>query len=174
MRFTVGVLLLAAALATLTLARGRAEANRGPQATTARVGDSVVVRSRVYRSSASITLLKVIDPATPSYPSRLRPHRGDRWIAMRIRIRGLHGSWIDTPSSDGRVVDAHGHPVRALPSGYGTVEPRMPGSTDLSAGQVTVGNLVFELRKNARMRKLDYIVQGGSSASWTLAPTSRS
>ena len=173
MRLSIVVLLLTAALAMPILARGRAEpTNRGVEATNARVGSPLVVHSRIYHSTAKITLVKVIDPATPSYPSKLRPRRGDRWIAIRIRIRGLHGIWIDTPSNDGRVVDSHGHRLRALPSGYGTVEPRMPGTTDLSPGQVIVGNIVFELRRKARARKFAYVVQGGSSASWSLARTS--
>src|SRR5437763_8435143 len=97
MRLSIVVLLLTAALATPILARGRAEpTNRGVEATNARVGSPLVVHSRIYHSTAKITLVKVIDPATPSYPSKLRPRQGDRWIAIRIRIRGLHGIWIDT------------------------------------------------------------------------------
>jgi hypothetical protein len=173
-RLPIVVILLTAAFATPTLARGSAGEDSGTRATNPRVGGSVVVRSRIYRSTAKITLVRVIDPAKPSYPSKLRPRRGDRWIAIRIRIRGVRGSWIDAPSSDGRLVDVHRHTVRALPAGYGTVEPRMPGTTDLSPGQAVVGNLVFELPRNARVRKFIYGVHEGSRATWSLAPTSAS
>src|SRR6266446_211870 len=65
------------------------------------VGGTLTLSDQTYGSTARITLLRVIDPATPSYPSRLRPHAGDRWVATRISIRGVRGSWVDGPSGDG-------------------------------------------------------------------------
>ena len=144
------------------LAHGRAEA------TTPGIGGSLTLHDRIYGSTARITLLKVIDPATPSYPSKLRPRAGDRWVATQIRIRGLRGQWIDTPAGDGRLVDAQRHRYRALPSGYGTVEVRMPGTTDLTPGHSVQGNLVFELPKKARLRRFVYVVPGGDTGTWAL------
>lgn len=134
------------------------------------VGSSLTLNSRIYRSTARVTLLGVIDPATPSYPSTLRPRPGDRWVVTQLRIRGVRGMWIDSPSGDGRLLDANKHAYRAFPSGDGTVEVRMPGTTDLAPGQAVQGNLVFEVPKNARLHTLTYIVQGGDTGSWRLTP----
>lgn len=134
-----------------------------------RVGGSLTLSDRIYGSTARITLLKVIDPATPSYPSKLRPHQGNRWVAVQIRIHGLRGQWIDTPAGDAQVVDTHNHRYSAFPAGYGTAEVRMPGTTDLTPGRSIQGNLVFELPKKATLRTFIYAVQGGSTGTWNIA-----
>jgi hypothetical protein len=126
-------ILVVAASAVPVLAHARVEA------TAPGIGGSLTLHDRIYGSKARITLLKVIDPATPSYPSKLRPRAGDRWVATQIRIRDLRGQWIDTPAGDGRLVDTRKHRYRALPSGYGTVEVRMPGTTDLTPGHSVQG-----------------------------------
>ena len=144
------------------LAHGRAEV------TTPRIGGSLTLNDRIYGSTARVTLLRVIDPATPSYPSKLRPRPGDRWVALQIRIRGLRGQWIDGPSGDGHLVDTQQHRYRALPAGYGTVEVRMPGTTDLTPGQVVQGNLVFELPTKASLRTFIYAPEGGDTGTWNL------
>src|SRR5438477_18406 len=105
-------LLVLAASAAPVLAQSRAEA------ATPRIGGSLTLHDRIYGSTARITLLKVIDPATPSYPSKLRPRPGDRWVAIQIRIRGLRGHWIDSPAGDVRLGDTQKHRYRAFPAGY--------------------------------------------------------
>ncbi len=155
---------LVAASAAPVLAHGLAKA------TAPGVGGSLTLRSRIYGSTARITLLKVIDPATPSYPSTLRPRSGDRWVVALIRIRGRKGRWIDTPVGDGRLIDARGHRYSAFPAGYGTVEVRMPGTTDLGPGQFVQGNLVFELPRKAAARTFVYGVLGGDTGIWHLTP----
>ena len=143
---------------------------RHVRATMPGVGGTLTLRDQIYGSTARITLLRVIDPATPSYPSMLRPRPGDRWVATRIRIRGVRGSWVDAPSGDGRLIDSRNHRYRAFPSGYGTVEPRIPGTTDLTPGHSVQGNLVFELPKTAKLRWFKYFVQGGDTGTWKLGP----
>ncbi len=155
-------MLIVAASAAPVLAHGLAET------TTPGIGGSLTLHDRIYDSTARITLLKVIDPATPSYPMKLRPRPGDRWVATQLRIRGLRGQWIDTPSGDGRLIDTKKHRYRALPAGYGTVEVRMPGTTDLTPGQFVQGNLVFEVPKKASLRAFKYVVQGGDTGTWHL------
>ena len=155
-------MLIVAASAAPVLAHGLAET------TTPGIGGSLTLHDRIYGSTARIALLKVIDPATPSYPTKLRPRPGDRWVATQIRIRGLRGQWIDSPSGDGRLIDTKKHRYGALPAGYGTVEVRMPGTTDLTPGQFVQGNLVFELPKKARLRAFRYVVQGGDTGTWHL------
>jgi len=109
----------------------------------------------------------VIDPATPSYPSRLHPRPGDRWVAVRLKIRGLSGTWTDVPANDGRVIDSRKRQHKAFPPEYGTVEPRMP-PLSLTPGRVQVGNLVFELPKTVRARSFKYVIVGGETGTWNL------
>jgi hypothetical protein len=66
------------------------------------------------------------------------------------------------------LIDTKKHGYRALPAGYGTVEVRMPGTTDLTPGQVVKGNLVFEISKRASLRAFRYVVQGGDTGTWHL------
>src|SRR5579864_7880951 len=80
-----------------------------PELTAPGIGGSFTLHDRIYGSTARITLVKVLDPATPGYPSKLRPRPGDRWVAIQIRIRGLTGQWVDTPSGDGRLLDSQKH-----------------------------------------------------------------
>jgi hypothetical protein len=155
-------LVVVGASAAPVLANGRA------QVTMPRIGGSLTLNDRIYGSTARITLLKVIDPATPSYPSKLQPRPGDRWVAIQIRIRGLRGQWIDGPSGDAHLVDTQQHRFGALPAGYGTVEVRMPGTTDLTPGQFVQGNLVFEVPTNASLRTFVYTPQGGDTGTWNL------
>src|SRR2546426_10065463 len=88
-----------AAFAAPVLAHGRAAA------TTPGIGGALTLHDRIYGSTARVTLLRVIDPAIPSYPSKLRPRQGDRWVAIQIRIRGLRGGWIDGPTGDAGLAD---------------------------------------------------------------------
>ena len=166
---TAPVFAISALAATLVASGSSLLPVRHVRATMPGVGGTLTLRDQTYGSTARITLLRVIDPATPSYPSRLRPHAGDRWVATRISIRGVRGSWVDGPSGDGRLIDSHNHRYRAFPSGYGTVEPRIPGTTDLTPGQLVQGNLVFELPKSARPRWFKYFVQGGDTGTWKLS-----
>jgi len=138
------------------------------ETTTPGIGGSLTLHDRIYGSTARITLLEVIDPATPSYPKKLRPRPGERWVAIKIRIRGLRGQWIDSPAGDGRLIDTKNRRYRAFPAGYGTVEVRMPGTTDLTPGRFVQGNLVFELPKQTRLRAFRYAVQGGDTGTWRL------
>lgn len=164
MRRTVSgsaIVLAIAASATPLIASG------GVQRKTPSIGGSLTLRSFVYGSTARITLLRVIDPATPSYPSRLHPRSGDRWVVVQLRVRGLRGTWTDVPANDGRLIDSLKRQHRAVPSEYGTVEPRMPPLA-LEPGRVQVGNLVFELPKSARPRIFRYVISGGDAGSWDL------
>jgi hypothetical protein len=129
------------------------------------IGSSLTLHSFIYGSTARVTLLKVIDPATPSYPSRLHPRPGDRWVAVRLKIRGLRGTWTDVPANDGRLIDSLKRSHRAFPPEWGTVEPRMP-PLSLDPGRAQAGNLVFELAKTARVRAFRYVVSGGDAGTW--------
>jgi hypothetical protein len=131
------------------------------------IGASRTLHSFIYGSTARITLVKVIDPATPSYPSRLRPRRGDRWVVVQLKIRGLRGTWTDVPATDGWLIDSRKHLHKAFPPEYGTVEPRMP-PVSLTPGRSQTGNLVFEVAKTARLRAFEYVVGGGDTGSWDL------
>jgi hypothetical protein len=44
----------------------------------------------------------------------------------------------------------------------------MPMGLALTPGQVTVGNLVFELSKTAKLRTFEYVVTGGNTGIWDL------
>ena len=131
------------------------------------VGGSLTLHSLIYRSTARITLVKVIDPATPSYPSRLRPRSGNRWVVVQLKIRGLRGTWTDVPANDGLLIDSLKRQHKAFPPEYGTVEPRMP-PLSLDPNRVQVGNLVFELPKTARPRTFKYVISGGDTGTWNL------
>ena len=155
------VLALIAASATPLIASG------GVQRKAPGIGGSLTLRSLIYGSTARITLQRVIDPATPSYPSRLHPRSGDRWVVVQLKIRGLGGTWTDVPANDGRLIDSQKRQHRAFPPEYGTVEPRMP-PLGLEPGRVQVGNLVFELPKSARPRIFRYVVSGGNTGAWDL------
>ena len=156
------VLALVAASATPLIASGEVQ-TKAPG-----IGGSLTLRSDIYGSTARITLLRVIDPATPSYPSRLHPRPGDRWVVVQLKIRGLQGTWTDVPANDGRLIDSLKRQHRAFPPEYGTVEPRMP-PLSLEPGCVMVGNVVFELQKSARPRIFKYVISGGNSGAWDLA-----
>jgi hypothetical protein len=162
MRALALALLVLTASATPVMAYSRAEGAKPG------IGRSITLHSRIYGSAARITLLKAIDPAMPSYPSKLRPRLGDRWVAVRLRIRGLGGTWTDAPASDGRLLDSRGDWHKAFLSGYGTVEPRMPMGLALIPGQAMSGNLVFELPKTAKLRTFEYVVTGGDTGVWDL------
>jgi hypothetical protein len=161
MRGLAVVLALIAALATPVIASG------GVQRKAPGIGGSLTLHSLIYGSAARVTVLRVIDPATPSYPSRLHPRSGDRWVVVKLKIRGLRGTWTDVPANDGRLIDSLKRPHRAFPPEYGTVEPRMP-PLGLEPGRVQVGNLVFELPKRASPRTFKYVISGGTAGAWDL------
>jgi hypothetical protein len=161
MRILALALLALGISAAPVLADGRTQARPG-------VGGSLTVRSDIYGSTVRITLRKVIDPATPSYPAKLRPRPGHRWVAIQLSVRGLRGTWTDAPATDGRLTDASRRLHKAFLSGYGTVEPRLPMGLALTPGRVVVGNLVFELARAARLRTFEYVVTGGTTGIWDL------
>jgi len=160
-RVFAGALVVLAASAAPIMAGGRA------QERTPGIGGSLTLRSFIYGATARVTLLKVIDPATPSYPSRLRPRSGDRWVVVQLKVRGLKGQWTDVPANDGQLIDSLRRRHKAFPPEYGTVEPRMP-PLGLAPGQFQVGNLVFELPRTARLRTFRYVLVGGDTGSWDL------
>ena len=160
-RVFAGALVVLAASAAPIMAGGRA------QERTPGIGGSLTLRSLIYSAAARVTLLKVIDPATPSYPSKLRPRSGDRWVVVQLKIRGLKGEWTDVPANDGQLIDSLKRHHKAFPPEYGTVEPRMP-PLGLGPGQVQVGNLVFELPNRAKPRTFRYVLIGGDTGSWDL------
>jgi hypothetical protein len=158
---------LAVVLALVSFSATPVMATGGVNTRAPGIGGSLTLRSLIYGSTARITVLRVIDPATPGYPSRLHPRSGDRWVVVQLRVRGLRGMWTDVPANDGRLVDSLRHEHRALPPEYGTIEPRMP-PLGLEAGRAQVGNLVFELPKSARPRLFRYVISGGSTGVWDL------
>jgi len=158
----------AVALAVIAASAAPVMASGGIHKKAPAIGGSLTLRSFIYGSTARITLLKVIDPATPSYPSRLHPRSGDRWVVVQLKIRGLSGTWTDVPADDGRLIDSLKRRHKAFPPEYGTVEPRMP-PLSLEPGRVQVGNLVFELPKTARPRTFNYVISGGGTGAWDLA-----
>ena len=162
MRVFAAVLVVVAASATPIMAANRVH-ERAPG-----IGGSLTLHSFIYGSAASVTLLKVIDPAKPSYPSQLRPRSGDRWVVVQLKIRSLKGQWTDVPANDGQLIDSLKRHHKALPPEYGTVEPRMP-PLGLNPGQVQVGNLVFELPRSAKLSTFRYVLVGGDTGTWNLA-----
>src|SRR5207248_247752 len=161
-RVVVAVLAVVGASATPIMA-----SNRVPEEAPG-IGGSLTLHSFIYGSAARVGLLKVIDPATPSYPSQLRPRSGDRWVVVQLKIRSLKGQWTDVPANDGQLIDSLKRHHKALPPEYGTVEPRMP-PLGLNPGQVQVGNLVFELPRSAKLRTFRYVLIGGDTGTWNLA-----
>jgi hypothetical protein len=161
MRVFAAVLCVVAASATPGMAGNRVE-EKAPG-----IGGSLTLHSFVYGSASSVTVVKIIDPATPSYPSQLRPRSGDRWVVVQLKVRGLKGEWTDVPANDGQVIDSLKRRHKALPPEYGTVEPRMP-PLGLNPGQVQVGNIVFELPRSAKLSTFRYVLTGGDSGVWNL------
>lgn len=144
-----------------------AETTPTPQAA-AQIGGTVTLKGITDGSEMQVTLLAVKDPAR-STNQFLQPDPGNRYVAVRLRIRNTGTAvYDDSPSNGADVVDTEDQSYDA--SIFNPVEPAL-GSPTIRPGDQRVGWITFEVSEAAGLRTLQFALDSGfgpQTGEWEL------
>jgi hypothetical protein len=134
---------------------------------TEKVGQSFKVTissGKVY----SVTLLKVVNPATGSGQFN-EPSAGDHLVAAVFRITGIKGTSSDDSNLDASLTGGNGQvyePVFNAVNGYTNFNA---GDFDVTPGQSETGAVTFQLPNGVSVTNIQWTVGfGNSTGTWTV------
>lgn len=117
--------------------------------------------------AATMTVLKLVDPAKPT-EGKEAP--GIRDVAVQIRIVGDTGAFKSGPMYTLQGFDADGQALKkhiVWPTSAGPELDTLTGVT-VAAGDTQSGFVVFMAPTGAKLARLQYTPPGGSAVEWTL------
>jgi hypothetical protein len=124
-------------------------------------------------STATITLVRVIDPAQPSNQYET-PDPGDRLIAAEFKIVNTGTAFQPEPNLDATAFDSAAH---SYSTDYRDIAgcPSFANNVALYTGDTVDGCVAFRAPSGAQITKIEYTEQGGAgSGTWVLQPGSAS
>lgn len=138
------------------------------QATAAKVGDTITLKSNDSGLKVAVTLMKVVPTAKSSEYSD--PEPGNRMAALQIRLKNVGTvAYTDAPTNGASVIDAqdqeHGASILEI-----ELRPALDFPT-IAPGSARVGYLAFEVPKSAKLAKFQFTLDSGygpQSGEWSL------
>lgn len=118
--------------------------------------------------TAAMTVLKVVDPATPT-EGKEAP--GIRDVAAQIRIVGGTGTFTSGPMYTLQGFDANGQRLTKhvdWPTSAGPELDALTGVT-VAAGDTQSGFVTFEVPAGAKLARIQYTPPGGAAVEWTVS-----
>jgi hypothetical protein len=174
---------VAAVIAGITVAAGGNHGTAPPRASSpspaatgaAPAGTTAILRTAVSLtgidagSQASVTVMKVVDPATVNGDT---PAPGSRYVAIQVQIDNTGARVIDdSPDNCANLLDASGIKLDATPVLAVTAGPVFPATIRLRPGHKTMGYTVFEVPKSFKVTRVRFTMDSGyagDSGQWTV------
>ena len=156
--------------ATSAPASSSAPATTAPaQATTGHVGDTFTATTS-NGDKYTVTLVKVIDPATSS-DNYSTPKNGFRFVGAVFTVTGVSGSLTyEDANNDASVVgsDTQTYTPDFSPiAGYTNFNS---GDIDVTAGQTVTGAVTFQVPSGVQVDRVQWQANGfGQHATWTVS-----
>ena len=117
--------------------------------------------------SATVTLVRVIDPAQSSNQFET-PESGDRYVAAEFKIVNTGAAFQPEPTSDATAFDSSAHSYSTSFADIANC-PSFADNLTLNQGDVADGCVVFQVPASARISKIEYNEQsGGGSGTWSV------
>lgn len=127
--------------------------------------DSITLEG--FETSIQVTPLAVQDPVRSSNQF-LQPDPGNRYVAVRVRLRNVGDAvYADSPSNGASVVDADD--VGWDASLFDAAEPAL-GTLRIGPGDARVGFITFEVAEDSVLRTLQITTDSGfgNTGEWSL------
>lgn len=155
-------------LAPATGTSAPAAAASSPAPAKASVGTVQEVRT-ADGGKLQVTVVKVVDPATSSTEG-LRPADGERWVAVQLKIANTGAKAVTDNLYGFRIADAQGQAVNIQADAETTAGPMLDvlQGLNLAPGDATLGFITLHLPMAAKLARIQYSPQGGTTAQWTL------
>lgn len=110
----------------------------------------------------AVTVLKVVDPAEPKDPEFFGPEKGQRWVAVRVRLKNIgSATYDDSPDNGARVIDSKGQQFDATIATGIRAGALFPGIVKVRPGSAAVGFIVFEVPETAKVVTLQFGLNSG-------------
>jgi hypothetical protein len=141
------------------------------EAKAAKVGSAITLDGNNEGEHQSVTVVKVVQ--SPKSGNQFdAPKAGTRWVAVQLRIKNTGTVALElTPDFNSRVVDAEGQSYTSTLLGAATsAGPAFVGGAKLAPGKTSLGVVVFEVPKAAKVTGYQYdgSVLGGSTGEWAI------
>jgi hypothetical protein len=139
-----------------------------PTSKTAHVGDTVSLAATDQSPPATITLVKIVDPAQGA-DQFTTPGQGKRFVGVQFRIvLGGTQSTQGSPDNDATVYDSQG---QSYSSGFGNLMncQSFASPLTLSPGEPVLGCITYELPTSAKIAKVKFTPASGfapATAEW--------
>jgi hypothetical protein len=123
--------------------------------------------------TATVTLVRVIDPAQPANQYEA-PDSGNRYVAAEFKIVNTGAAFQPSPTSNATAFDSASH---SFNTGYADISgcPSFASNLTLNPGDVADGCVVFQVPSSAQITKIEYVEQEGAGTGvWAVQPGSSS
>ncbi len=95
-------------------------------------------------------------------PGIFGPEKGQRWVAVRVRLKNISSStYDDSPDNGARVIDTKGQQFDTTITTGITAGALFPGNVKIRPGSAAVGFMVFEVPKTAKLVTLQFGLDSG-------------
>jgi Domain of unknown function (DUF4352) len=142
-----------------------AGASKGPEKSSAKVGDTITMKGQLAAGSqAAVVVKKVVDPAKGT--SGFSPAAGNRYVAVQFEINNTGTApYEDAPSNGAKVADADGQQFPSAIMVTTSAGPAFPAMVKLTPGGKALGYLVFEVPTKSKVAKVQFGMDSGLSDS---------
>ncbi|UBU09966.1 DUF4352 domain-containing protein [Nonomuraea gerenzanensis] len=148
-----------------------ARRTRPAQGQTARVGGALTLQGTDPALKVSVTLNRVINPATPA-SDFLKPQSGNKLAAVEITLTNAgQAVYTDAPTTGAWLIDAEGRQYRFSLSNV-TEGQSFGGTVTVNAGDSRKGVIVFEVPEAVRLTTFQFGLNYGIASQkgeWTLS-----
>ncbi|MEU4578009.1 DUF4352 domain-containing protein [Nonomuraea sp. NPDC023979] len=140
----------------------------GPSSAT--VGGSLTLEGRDPGLKMTVTVTRVVDPATPDQFSK--PETGSKLVAIELTlVNSGQAVYDDSPTNGATLIDAEGQQYRST---YSDVREgqEFGGSSTINTGDTRKGVIVFEVPEKAGLGKFQFALDSGfadQKGEWTLS-----
>jgi hypothetical protein len=118
----------------------------------------------------TVTLMSVQDPATGA-DQYTTPDNGKRFVAARFKIVGKSGTFSDDANSNATVIGSDSQTYQADFSNVKGCTNFNSGSYTVTAGQTSIGCVVFQVPKGVKVAQIEWgaLFGGGAPAIWMVS-----
>ncbi|MEV1167412.1 DUF4352 domain-containing protein [Nonomuraea sp. NPDC049784] len=137
----------------------------------ATVGGAITLEGTDPGLKMTVTLTKVINPATPAQDF-MKPKTGNKFVALEITLANAgQAVYSDSPTNGAMLIDGEGQQYRTTLFDVREGQS-FGGSATINTGDSRKGVLVFEVPEGAKLAKLQFALNSGfaqQKGEWTLS-----
>ncbi|MFG2874895.1 hypothetical protein ACGFYU_07765 [Streptomyces sp. NPDC048337] len=132
-----------------------------PAAAAAGSGETISLSGNEPGQRLDVTLVRVVDPATPADPEGPAPDTSTRLVAVRLRLENTGTAvYKDSPAPSAHLLDASGQRFAGLNTAT-TAGDSFPDTVMLSPGGTAEGHVTFRLPEHAVPAAVQFALNGG-------------